>query len=343
MKTLDKLKKKKEMKMNNKIAVLLVAVVTALSSGCSELLSKTEGFSLLPKNSLVVLDQKNQMVRAYGIDKSTNIILDTVATTTINDVKIQGDFAYVVVSVGDRLVRYDLKTGSSSVLGFAAGSNPYYQVIDGNRIYVTLWVSNQVAVVDRDSFSLIGTIPLPSPGEPCGITADTDRIYVAASGGYMTGYADSRITVIAKSNCSVVTNIPVWKNPQAMTIIGDKMYLACASDYMSQGKVQRINLKNWSVSNINAVTAYTPVYIRSCSNRIFVADGFTGGLHVYSLLTKRQDILLTGVYLQGMDFTAGSLYTTEGWAGTRTYRVNLTDLSVETINGIGGGDCALYQ
>lgn len=329
-----------------------------LAAGCSEIQPTNKTFTPVEKNSLIVLDQKNQSVQAFNTLDSSTILLDTLPTTTPNDVKIKGDFAYVILSSpttspsdGNKLIRYDLQTGERSVISFADDSNPYNQVIDGDKIYVTLSKSNQVAVVDIASFTVENLVNLTPSGAPYGIAADTNNIYVATSVGYISwgdpgNYTNSRITVIAKSNFVQVTNISCVRNPVSLTIYGQKLYIAGSSAYDTTGKVQGLDLITFALTDITGIPPSAPAIIKSHAGKLYVIDGTyggTGGLYIYDTASTTVSYILSNSSLQGMDFDGNSAYVTEGFNGTRTYKVNLTNLAVETINGIGGGDCAYYR
>lgn len=342
-----------------RILTLTVTVFAAVVlTGCSEILPRNDVFEPIAKNSLIVLDQQNQSVSAFDTVKNKNILLGTLPTTTPNDVKIKGDFAYVVLSSpfsnpsdGNKLVRYNLTTGDRTFLSLALGSNPYNQAIDGSNIYITLSVSNQVAVVDIDSFSVSQLIDLSPVGAPYGIAYDSDNIYVATSVGYIGwgdagNYTNSRITVIAKSNFSQVTNIPCGKNPMSLALNGGKLYIAEASDYDNTGNVEVMDIATFSFSNLTDIPACSPYIVKSAGNRLFVLDGNyfgNNGLYICDLSNSTVTNILNGVTLQGIDNDSNFVYLSEAYSGTKSYRVNLSNFSVETINGIGGGDCALYQ
>jgi YVTN family beta-propeller protein len=325
----------------------LISITMLFSAfGCSELLPKNAVSAFIPKNSLIVLDQSSQAVRAFDLAAGTNILIDTLPTTVLNDVKIKGDFAYTVLSVSSKLIRYNLRSGGSSVLDLATGSNPYYQAVYGNRIFVTLWISNQVAVVDTDTFTVASVIPLTSPGEPCGITVDSNNIYVTTSDGFLTGYANSRITVISRSNNLTVTNIACVKNPTSLALDNGKLYITGPSEYDGTGKVQRLDLAAYTLADIAGIPQGTLSYIKVWNGKLYVIENDYSapkGLYIYDLSTTGLINVLSNKNLQGMDFQGSMLYASESFAGTKSYQLNLTDLSVVTINGIGGGDCALYQ
>lgn len=343
--------------MNTMVRFFVIFTFTAMTAGCSEMLPIDKIFPVV-KNSVIVLDQNNKSVVSLNTADNSVNILGTLATTTLNDIKIKGDFAYVVISSpisspseGNKLVRYDLTTGDTSVLSFAEGANPNVQVIDGNKIYLTLSVSNQVAVIDIGSFTVESLVTLSPAGAPYGIASDSNNIYVATSIGYIDwtdpgNYANSRITVIAKSNFSQVTNIPCVRNPVSLTIYEQKLYIAGASVYDTTGKVQELDLTSYAVTDIPEIPLCAPANIKSHDGKLYVIDGTyggTGGMYIYNIATKDLNYILSNTGLQGVDFDGTSLYVSETFLGTRTYKINLSSLAIETINGIGGGDCAVYQ
>lgn len=333
-----------------KILYILIAGILYFScSGTPKTVTETPAGT---GKTLLVLNRQEQTLLSYNTsDRSTNS-LGAFTTTGLNDIEIEGDFSYIVLSapfmnpnIDNMLIRYHVKSGGKAVISFPAGSMPYNEAIHNGKIFVTLSASNMVAVVDQQSFNLERLITLTPEGMPYGIAADFNNIYVASS-DLFPSYKHSRITVISRSNYQMVTNVPCGRNPISLAVYDGKMYIAGASTNDGTGKAQCMDLSDYSIINIPELYHRTPTYVKCHDKRAFFIeslDGGTGGLFVYDIGAGTVSYILSNLNLEGMAFDGSTLFVTEGYSGTKTYKVNLSDLSVETINGIGGGDCALVQ
>ncbi len=107
------------------------------------------------------------------------------------------------------------------------GSNPYHMALVGSRrIYVTLLLANQVAVVDLEKQQTTRLIDVGTG--PQGLMVDQHMVIVANTGGYPT-YAGSSVTFIDSRTDSVTTQLPVPANPQVVRSGPDfRYYVLCS-------------------------------------------------------------------------------------------------------------------
>lgn len=335
--------------MFRKLTVSLVPIALFMFSGC-EMLQKIP-FEPVEKGSLIVVDEANQSFYAINTNSLAKRMVGVFPTTTVNDVEVEHDFAYFVISSplanpteGNKLLRFDLSNGSLIALSLPAGSNPYNLAVDADRIYVTLSVSNMLAVIDKTSFLVSSYRALPRAGEPYGVAFDAGSVYVATSAGWMTGYSDSHIVRFSKTDFSATT-IPVGPNPMSIAVHDGTLYVACTGDYSGTGCVQSVTLSTLAVSNMT-LPALTPTFVKYHDHCLFATDatwGGSGGVIVHVISNALNTRILAGSDLKGLDFAQGRVFLTEGYLGSKIYSVNLDDLSVTTNSGPGGGDCALYR
>jgi len=148
-------------------------------------------------------------------------------------------------------------------------SNPYYMALVGaHRMYVTLLMANQVAVVDLNKeqetkFIDVGVAPQ-------GIYVDNHIAIVTNTGGY-PDYTESSVSIIDTRTDSVTMTLPVPTNPQAVTKGPDfNYYILCSGKWgENNGKL--------AVLNLYVPPTYTPAIIDTID-----VGGFPGDLAITS-------------------------------------------------------------
>ncbi|MGC8764328.1 MAG: YncE family protein [Brevinematia bacterium] len=327
--------------MLKKLTISLTLLVVIFS--CSEVPQSSSSAEGVPKNSLLVIDEANMYLKSYNISSGEVKSLMEIGNAA-NDIEVDGDYAYVAVSLDNKLLRINLLSLSKDFIDFA-GANPYNLCLDSDRIYLTLSVSNKLAVVSKSTFSVITNISLVSPGYPMGVRVDANYVYVATSDGYPS-YGNSRIEIYSKANYSLITNIAtIHKNPQSLWVKNGLVYIAATGTYSSNGGVERLAVSNFNIESFATIPSPNPTYIYGFDNYICVIEsswGGSGGVYVYNESTALLTNLLGGISLKGMEAKDGFLYVSEAYAGTKTYKINMSDYSVSQIP-VGGGDIAIYK
>ncbi len=324
-----------------KIIAFLVVLVGIL--GCAEE-PKVET-TIATTNSIIAIDEANKSLKAYNlVTGEISTILNNIGDAA-NDIEIDGDYGYIVVSTDNKLMRINFKDNSLSFVNFPTGANPYNLVIDGDKIYITLAVSNQLSIVSKDSFSIITNINLSSPGYPLGIRVSSDKIYIATSEGWMSSYNNSRIEVYSKQNYAFITNVSLtYKNPTSLWIDDTNLYIACTGQYDGTGKVLKMTTTTYSISEIN-IPATNASFVAVYDNKLCVIEsswGGIGGFYVYDLNSSNPIHKLNGKGLKNIVYHNGDIFVSEGYGGSKIYRFKLSDLSDKGEIGIGGGDIAIY-
>lgn len=188
------------------------------------------------------------------------------------DIGILGEHLLVLNSTPASMDIYLAEDGSSvTTINLPGGSNPYGLHIDGNYIYVSGWNTGQLYIVNAGSYSLEDSVTVGIG--PQGITSDESHIFVANTGGWPE-YAGSSVSVISKSDYSVVNTIDVSTNPQDFTWASDgKLHAVCTGNYNDIfGKVGVINPVTMQVDTTLRFGG-TPGFIESTSDgAVYLAD-----------------------------------------------------------------------
>ncbi len=300
--------------------------------------SSSEGAGV-PKNSFLVIDEANMYLKYYNL--STEEVGSIVEVgNAANDIEIDGDFAYIVVSTDNKLLKIDLRNKSLSTLSFPSGSNPYNLVIDSDKIYVTLSVSNKLSVVSKSSFSIVTNIDLKTPGYPEGVRFDSNKIYIATSSGWNNSYTESRVEIYSRSDYSFITNISLtYRNPQGLWIDGSDLYIACTGSYDGTGKALKMSTTDYSVSELS-IPSTNATFVAKFGTNICVIESLWGGSG--GIFINNTNLLVGKGLKEGIAEKDGFIYVSEAYGGTKSYRINLSDYSITEIP-LGGGDIAIYK
>jgi YVTN family beta-propeller protein len=149
-----------------------------------------------------------------------------------NQIKVRERIAYVVNSAPEGLQIIDL-TGPTTVgvVDLGPGTNPWAVQLAGNRAYVSLWGSDQVAVVDLTHLTVLRTIDVGV--SPEGMCLAGNELYVANSGFVEFGvYDPGTVTVIDITTDQVVATIPVGLNAQWCAVDGEgEVHVVCSDRF----------------------------------------------------------------------------------------------------------------
>jgi len=333
-------------KILRKFSILLTLFLLTVIFSCSEV-PKSGNYTppAIQKPSLLIIDEANKILKSYDLTKKEITKVCEVGNAA-NDIELDGDYAYIAVSTDNKLLKINLLNLETEVLSFADGSNPYNIAIDTDRIYVTLSVSNQLSVISKANFSIITNINLKTPGYPEGVIFDSEKIYIATSDGWNLSYSGSRIEIYKKDNYAHLTNIELTiKNPQSLCIDGSSLYIACTGEYNGSGGVLKMNPLDYSISNLNS-PATNAMYLIKVNDKLFVVEsswGGEGGIYIHNLVNSTTTHILGGKSLKGIGYYEGTLFVSEGYYGSKTYKINLSSLSTEEEIDAGGGDIAIYK
>ena len=108
----------------------------------------------------------------------------------------------------------------AAINGQSLGDTPQAGIIYGSKLYVAMYGSNRVWVLDRQTLRALGSIPTK---EPEGICASEGSIYVSNNDGFVSRIDTTQLKVTAQ--------MPVGPNPQHMLAVGRKVYVSISDGY----------------------------------------------------------------------------------------------------------------
>ncbi len=307
-------------------------------------------FNPADTNRLLLIDEANETL--VSVNPATGAKDKTIGVmgTAANDIESDGTYAYMAVSLDNLVLRIKLSTGDGSTLSFP-GANPYQLHLSGNRLYASLSVSNQLAVINTSDFSLVTNVSLPSPGYPQKIVSDSSYLYVTSSGGYVgwnntNNYKNSRIIVLDKSTFAVVTNIPVSLNPVGLAISGTRLFVACAGNYDNTAGIDSIDLSNsYAITTLPPYTNTIATAMEVNGNSLYTIISQPwpnpGYLSVYNISSNSVITNLLSATLKEIVFDGSTAYVSEAYGGTNTYKID-TNWNTTTFSPTGGGDLIFY-
>jgi hypothetical protein len=199
-------------------------------------------------------------VQKYDPVTQISTVFDVIYTQSVQDVIIDGHFAYVAAQ--DSIVKYDIDTYLRVAAVADSGLSKLYKY--GNKVLVSKqWPIKRffLEVLD-ENLSLLARVQNIS-GESAGITSGADTVFVAVNGGYSG--TEGKIARIKTSNWTVVgeTNF----GPDAVGIW---------NLYNYGNKIYSVNRTPAGSTNTGSITVYD-IYLGTFSNLkvdVLVGDGF---------------------------------------------------------------------
>ena len=334
--------------------VFMMAVFSLLIFvSCSRLSVNLSITPAADHGSLLVIDEANQVLNQVNLNTG-NVSFYSVAGPAANQIIVDGNYAYVVVSSSHDVMKFDLQNGGAPVIkNWYDTPNPYAMAIDESNLYVIMSSGNSLSVLDKSNLSNKTNILLNETGgvQPYAIADDSNNIYIGTSVGYLAygdsgNYTNSQVMVIAKSNYALITNISVWTNPVNFAISGGHLYIAAASQYNGTGALQDLTLSDMTVSNISVFNGKAPAYVKVNNGNLYVIDGTfggNGGIWKMNLADGSTNLSLSGKNLKGIAFSGASVFVSEAYGGNTVYVLDAsTWTQVSSYAGTGGGDMAFY-
>ena len=128
----------------------------------------------------------------------------------------------------------------STINGRSLGEAPQDGVVYGSKLYVSLWGSNAVQVIDAKSNKLIRTI---STEQPQGLVAHGGHVYVANNTG--------QVSKIDTLDLQVKQQVEVGPNPVDVVVRDGKLYVSISDGYnyekgyVNGKRLSKVNLANF--------------------------------------------------------------------------------------------------
>ena len=172
------------------------------------------------------------------------------------------------------LTNIDYETGTAyqnvyrEVNGRVLGDTPQDAIIYGDRMYIAVYQSNVIEVVNKKTLKSEKTITLNSTGtQPRDLAAKGDYVYISMYDGYVSRL-DTKTLTIDKT-------VKVGPNPEEITIAGDYLYVTNSdgmnytNGYVNGKTVSKINLSTFTEEKKIEV-GLNPTKIKSNGSDIFV-------------------------------------------------------------------------
>ncbi len=219
---------------------------------------------------------------------------------------------------------YNLEDGAVTAEAFSAanggldiGDTPQSAIIYGSKMYVAVFDSNIIWVLDASDLKVIKSIRPSAPmnGPRC-FAADAGKVYVSMYSGQV-----ARIDTAAMD---IEASIAVGPNPEEIAIAGRTLYCA-NSDGLNwengnaDSSVSLVDLDSWIESKMQV--GQNPVKMVSNGNDVFVL-AMGNYYDVPAMVRKIQGNTVTDVCPGTlMDINGSELYVIDAPGGTPTYSV----------------------
>lgn len=152
-----------------------------------------------------------------------------------------------------------------SANGRLIGSTPQDGVVYGSRLYIAVYGSDLVWVLDRNTARIVAQVPVTAPE---GICAAGGAVYVSNNDGY--------VTKIDTATCTVAGKIEVGPNPAQLTAAGGFLYVSVSDGYnwengYAHGKrVAKIDLATFTRQKDIAVGTNPGPIVADADGRVLV-------------------------------------------------------------------------
>lgn len=182
---------------------------------------------------------------------------------TGQDIGLEGDLAYIVVNVSNKIEIVNRYTFAKVATISTGLTNPRYIAFENGKGYVTCWgdgtvaTDDYVAVIDLVSNTVVSNIPVAEGPER--IVEENGKLYVAHSGGYSYG---NTVSVIETSGNTVTKTITVGGVPNSLDVENGSLYVLSGglpswSGAETPGQLDVINLNDNTVTKTIAFAAAT--------------------------------------------------------------------------------------
>lgn len=126
--------------------------------------------------------------------------------------------------------------------GQLIGDNPQKPIIYGSKMYVPVFASNLVWVLDANTATVIASVQTSQPQAVC---ASNGHVYISNFDGFVTRIDTTTYTKSAP--------LAVGPNPYGMAAANGKVYVACSDAYNCPG-VDSLNYANSAIAVIDEAT-----------------------------------------------------------------------------------------
>lgn len=159
-----------------------------------------------------------------------------------------------------------------SVNGRTLGSTPQCGLAYGSKIYLGIFESNTIEIIDRSNYKSLKQIPLngsPYPGtQPRSMVASDGKVYISMFDGYV-----ARLDTVTMQ---IDASVKVGPNPEIMTLHKGKLYVPNSDGMSTTGfgtTASEINLATFSVSQTFKVPVNPARFYSNGSELFLLCNG----------------------------------------------------------------------
>lgn len=150
--------------------------------------------------------------------------------------------------------------------GRVIGDSPQAGIIYGSKMYVGVYFSNTLEVMDKNTLKSIKTLALTGDGTgPRALVAKDGKVYMSLYDGYVARLDTVSMTIDSK--------IKVGPNPEEMAILGDYLYVTNSDGMNNNGStdfsVSKINLSSFT-EECKIPVIMNPTKIATNGEEVFV-------------------------------------------------------------------------
>ncbi len=264
-----------------RLAVVL-ALTALLISSCSLFVKQHTA------DSLYILDWMNEAV--YTMDKEFNAGTSPLCATGTapSAIKADGDGIFISNSgFGGQpsVMKYNEEGNLTATYNAPENSSPSGIDIDSRYVYVGLWGSGSIAVLDKDSLALVRMITgIRSPWD---ILVNDNKIYAGTS-----DWAGFNYLYIIDTGDWTVDSVEAGLNPTYLSLYNDRVYVSCTGNSF-EGINGSIAVIENSERMMSAALQSSPANILAAEDCILAANGYTDNDDAYIsnvLVIDRHDL-----------------------------------------------------
>ncbi len=166
----------------------------------------------------------------------------------------------------------------------------------GEKIYIAVYGSNTIEVVDGSSLKSIKTIQTEAgkPGSPRSLAADKGKVYVSLYDGY--------VAKIDTAKLAIEDSVYVGPNPEEITIANGNLYVAVsdgmnyAANYENGKYVAKVNLDSFKVaSKIDVIINPTKITSDKDGNVFVISMGdYATVMSTVQMINKDDSVSVVG-------------------------------------------------
>ncbi len=268
-------------------AALFIGAALAFTS-CQKETENGPSYDL--SKGLIIVNEGTEFGSISHYNPTTDVVTNDIFKTVNNremgkflqSVCSNGSYVYLVVG-GSSKIEVINKSTSREVATITDLKTPRYMVANGTNGYVSLWGTNEIAVIDLNTNTIKQRIAVGI--DPEGMAICNNKLYVANS-SYSSEESKSKsntISVINLSNNTVEKTIPVADRP--MSIVVDKsnsVWVLCGgySEYgnpavTTNGALCKIDPATYAVTKIDlGPNFFDRLQINSAKDKLYYSSSW---------------------------------------------------------------------